>query len=189
MRVQHHFSVTLPLPSTVPHEFVVAWLQRYTTTLEHNFSVLSYVEIPTLPASIADDLFIGPVDATVRTYHVEERYALNPGLITHMQWPVVYKCVPGGIRLRVSAPNGNVIRSQWIVRPCQRDSSPITCASGSTPSSTGSEEMWELHDEGYLEGNRMIMQFSSRYISMVHDIQSQALIEAVLEDFYNTKAV
>ncbi|KAJ9419204.1 hypothetical protein FOXG_16366 [Fusarium oxysporum f. sp. lycopersici 4287] len=160
MRAQHHFSVTVPLPGNLPPQFLIGWLQKYTTTLKHNFSVLSFVEISTLPASIADDPFIGPWDATVRTYHIDELYTLIPGLTVRMQWSAVYKCVPGGIRLRVSAPNGNVIRSQWIVRPCWDGSTLTSPGSGSTSSSTVVEDMWELYDEGYLEGNRLIMPFS-----------------------------
>ncbi|KNB04347.1 hypothetical protein FOXG_06481 [Fusarium oxysporum f. sp. lycopersici 4287] len=187
MRAQHHFSVTVPLPGNLPPQFLIGWLQKYTTTLKHNFSVLSFVEISTLPASIADDPFIGPWDATVRTYHIDELYTLIPGLTVRMQWSAVYKCVPGGIRLRVSAPNGNVIRSQWIVRPCWDGSTLTSPGSGSTSSSTVVEDMWELYDEGYLEGNRLIMPFSSRYIDMVHDIQSKDMVEAALLDFITGK--
>ncbi|KAM5527742.1 hypothetical protein FOXYSP1_20104 [Fusarium oxysporum f. sp. phaseoli] len=160
MRAQHHFSVKVPLPGNLPPQFLIGWLQKYTTTLKHNFSVLSFVEISTLPASIADDPFIGPWDAAIRTYHIDELYTLIPGLTVRMQWSAVYKCVPGGIRLRVSAPNGNIIRSQWIVRPCWDGSTLTSPGSGSTSSSTVVEDMWELYDEGYLEGNRLIMPFS-----------------------------
>ncbi|KAF5246031.1 hypothetical protein FANTH_7121 [Fusarium anthophilum] len=183
MRVQHHFSVTIPLPPSLPPQFLIGWLQRYTTTLKHNFSVVTFAEISTLPASIADDPFIGPYDETVRTYYVDEVYALIPGLTARMQWPIVYKSIPDGVRLRVLAVNGNIIRSSWIVRPCQNSSSPTDSGIGSASGSTVTEDTWELYDEGYLEGNRLLMPFSSRYIDMVHDIQSKAIVEAATADF------
>ncbi|EWG47610.1 hypothetical protein FVEG_16162 [Fusarium verticillioides 7600] len=183
MRVQHHFSVTIPLPASLPPQFLIGWLQRYTTTLKHNFSVVAFVEFSTLPASIGDDPFIGPYDETVRTYYVDEVYALIPGLRARMQWPIVYKSIPDGVRLRVMAPNGNVIRSSWIVRQCQNYSSPTDSGIGSAASSTALEDMWELYDEGYLEGNRLLMPFSSRYIDMVHNLQSKAIVEAATIDF------
>ncbi|KAF4345310.1 hypothetical protein FBEOM_714 [Fusarium beomiforme] len=188
MRVQHHFSFIVPLPASLPPQFLIAWLQEYTTTLKHNFSVVTFVEIATLPASIAGDPFIGPYDETVRTYHVDEVYELVPGLRARMQWPVVYKSIPDGVCLRVSAPNGNVIRSKWIVRPSQHGiSSPTDSGIGSAAGSAGMEDKWELYDEGYLEGNNLLMPFSRRYIDMVHDIQSKTIVEAATIDFLSGK--
>ncbi|KAH7139845.1 hypothetical protein B0J13DRAFT_448083 [Dactylonectria estremocensis] len=183
MRVQHHFSVTIPVPNELPPHLLIGWLQSYTPTLQHNFSVAHFEEIPSDPDSIADDTFIGPWDDTVRTFHVHEIYAPVTGLTTRMQWPAVYRCVPDGVRLRVSAPNGNTIRSQWTVRACQDDSSPSQSGSSSGWSATESADKWELYDEGYLEGHRLLMPFSSRYIDMVHNRQSQDIVDEALKAF------
>lgn len=187
MRVQHRFSVTIPLPSNLPPYLVIGWLQSYIPTLQHNFSVANFQEIPSDPNSIANDTFIGPWDTTVRTFHVHELYELVPGLTAPMQWPAVYRCVPDGVRLRVSAPNGNTIRSQWTVRASRGGSSPANSGSSSSgwSSTTEPTEEWELYDEGVLEGHSLLMPFTSKYIDMVHNHLSQSLVNEAYRAYLN----
>ncbi|KAF5020727.1 hypothetical protein F66182_7229 [Fusarium sp. NRRL 66182] len=175
MRSQHQISITIPIPSHVPPEVVLAHIQTYTPTLRHNSIVVGFFETPPNIELVHSDPFFGPADGTVRSFETCERLALAPGLTRERKWPATFQSTANGIRCRADAAAGVTARAEWVVRPRQ---------DADTPSSTGTlVEEWELHVDVLTEGNSLLMPFISRTAEKVHRQISNNVLEEAVENY------
>ncbi|KAF4967729.1 hypothetical protein FSARC_4790 [Fusarium sarcochroum] len=175
MRSKHQTFITVPIPSRVPPEVVLAHIQRYTPTLEHNSVVVSFSEITPNAALVLSDPFFGAPNSSVRSFESTERLILAPGLTRDRKWPVTFQSIPNGIRSRADARAGVTVWTEWLVRPRQ---------DVGTPSSTATlTEEWELYEELVIEANALIMPFVSRTADEVHRTINQKVIDEIERNY------
>ncbi|KPM40869.1 hypothetical protein AK830_g5721 [Neonectria ditissima] len=155
-RSQCYATVAIPIPNHVSPEAVIAFIQTYRPILRHNPSIVSFEKVVSRFDAIGNDSFFGPWDDTVCTFQVREVITLAPGLTKDMSWPMIFQCIPDGIRFRGDAAVGVVAWNRMVVRPRQQVMSPCS-SEGSTPSDVAEE--WELLFESTVEANRLLMPF------------------------------
>ncbi|KAH7139634.1 hypothetical protein B0J13DRAFT_66319 [Dactylonectria estremocensis] len=184
MRSQHTTFVTIPIPINLPPHTVVAYLQTYAPTLRHNDHVANFTEVASDPADIANDVFFGPWDESVRTFQIHEVTRLLPGVSRENRWPVVFQSFPSGINSRANANIGTIVWARWTVR--HRDAgSPANSESTASSSATEMGEEWELYEEVLVDANTMVMPFAARVIDKIHQEISQRIVDDVFKTYFN----
>ncbi|KAH7120539.1 hypothetical protein EDB81DRAFT_814375 [Dactylonectria macrodidyma] len=189
MRSQHWTFVTIPIPTNLPPQTVVTYLQTYAPTLRHNDHVASFTEVASEPVDIANDDFFGPWDDSVRTFQIHEVTRLLPGISKENRWPVVFQSFPNGINSRANAHVGTIVWARWTVRRRADVGSPANSESTTSSSATEIGEEWELYEEVLMDGNTMVMPFASRIIDKVHQEISQRLVDDVVKAYFNETPV
>ncbi|KAM0551717.1 hypothetical protein ACHAPJ_008284 [Fusarium lateritium] len=175
MRSKHQVSISVPIPSRVPPEVVLAHIQKYTPMLEHNSVVVSFSETTPNVALVLNDPFFGAPNSSVRSFESTERLTLAPGLTRDRKWPVTFQKTPNGIRSRADARAGVIVWTEWLIRPRQ---------DVSTPSSTATlTEEWELYEELVVEASALVMPFVSRTADGVHRTINQKVIDEVATNY------
>ncbi|KAF5714584.1 hypothetical protein FMUND_7301 [Fusarium mundagurra] len=179
MRSKHQIFITVPIPSRVPPEIVLAHIQTYTPMLANNKVIMSFKETTPNMELVSKDPFFGTPNSSVRTFSSSERLILAPGLTRDRSWPVTCLSIPNGIRCRADAKAGVTVRTEWIVRPRQDF--------GSSPSTTSSPgtlvEEWELYEEVIIEANSLIMPFVARTADEVHRGICQKVVDEVVNKY------
>ncbi|KAI5457083.1 hypothetical protein BGZ63DRAFT_457736 [Mariannaea sp. PMI_226] len=186
MRSQYCASIPIPIPINVPPTIVLAFIQTYVPTLEHNPSVAGFHEIPTDPTSLDNDPHFVPWNDSVRTYQVHEITQLVPGISAQSRWPVVYQRTPDGIRARATASRtGITVWASWTIRPRVEGGSPANSESTATSSATAVGEEWELLDEIVMECHRLMMPFASSMALKAHRDITQKIVDEAAKRYFD----
>lgn len=186
MRSQHRFLVSIPIPSSLPPEFVLSFIQTYTPTLQSNPVIADFTEKPTDISSVTSDPYFGPPDDSLRTFQIHEVITLAAGLRKETRWPTVFQRTPHGIRSRANATVGIVVWAEWMVRPRQDSTATSPVEPGNTPSTDRTlGEEWELYEEVTIEANSLLMPFVSRTSNDVHSEICQKVLDAAMKGYVN----
>ncbi|KAK2936908.1 hypothetical protein FoTM2_000124 [Fusarium oxysporum f. sp. vasinfectum] len=165
MRSKHQIFITVPIPSRVPPEIVLAHIQTYTPMLANNDVIMSFKETTPNVELVSRDPFFGTPNSSVRTFFFQS-------------WPVTCLSIPNGIRCRADAKAGVTVRTEWIVRPRQEfGSSPSTSSPGTLA------EEWELYEEVIIEANSLLMPFVARTADEVHRGICQKVVDEVVNKY------
>jgi hypothetical protein len=182
MRLKHYANIPIPIPTNIPPNIVLAYIQTFVPTLKHNICVNSFKEIPSDP-NLPDDAIFGPWNNTVRTYEIHEITQLAPRISAQARWPVNFQCTPDGIRARaINSKVGTTVWATWTVRPRVNVASPANSESTNSSATVVGEE-WELFDEVIIECHRLMMPFTAPYACKIHHDITQKIVDEITKGY------
>lgn len=168
----HTFRITLPLPPSISADAAIGALHLHSNTLTLHPLVISFKEIPTDAVAGASDAFSSTEESSpIKAYEVTESVQVVPGISSWGQktviFPAIYQDTTDGVKTRVDATGGVIVKAEWHVRQ-------NTSASGNEGNVAGG---WELVEDVTFECPALLMPFVKRSAEDSHRKVCERLIE------------
>lgn len=161
------------VPPELSREQVIEKLQKYEIIIRMQPFVERFERIypEKLDHCLADPFFNQDKEGTdITTYEIFERVPIIPflGMTRLIQFPVYFQDFAEGVRAKVEAPAGTVMRTTYAVRPLGGD---------------GAEEMrrggWQLIEEAHVECNVLLKPFIAKSFDDAHTNMCQRILDGL----------
>jgi hypothetical protein len=196
MRVQRQYTISVPIPPSVPPSIVISHLQTISPVIRHLGTLSRYEPADARLPDIQNDPFFHQSGASVSGFQIYELITLAPGLTKEVTYPAYFQPSHGGVRCRANGAAGITGWADYTVRQRREDSSsasPEASSSaaggmGSTPSTTASEmddyyHEYEIHETLLVEANSLIMPFVARTMEESHRDLCRKIIEEAAQGY------
>lgn len=162
------------VPPELSREQVIAHLQKYETIIRMQPVVERFERIhpEKLDHCLADPFFTQDKDGTdITTYEIFERVPVLPflGITRLIQAPVYFQSLVEGIRAKVEAPAGTVVRTTYTVQPLDGDGAGEARRGGCK---------WQLVEDAHVECNVLLKPLIAKSFDEAH----ATLCQRVLDD-------
>lgn len=168
------------MPPELSREQVIAHLQKYETIIRMQPVVERFERIhpEKLDHCLADPFFIQDKEGTdITTYEIFERVPFLPflGISRLIQFPVYFQDFAEGVRAKVEAPAGTVLRTTYTVRPLEGDGAEEVMRGGG----------WQLVEEAYVECNVILKPFIAKNFDDAHATLCQRIMDDLRSGIQN----
>ncbi|KAL9941426.1 hypothetical protein D7B24_000100 [Verticillium nonalfalfae] len=188
MPVTQTFIIRTPIPPSIPPATVLAHLHQHGPVFRANDSITAWDAIPVPYASIANDPFFLPDADSIAAYRVRESIPIFGSVSAPIRFPAVFQNGPTGMRVRVDAPGGVRVWTQYIVR--KRGSGPLgdkAHGGGEETWSDGEDDAadsrgWEMVEILKMQGPRLFMPFATGQAKKAHQDGSRKFMEQLVDE-------
>ncbi|KAH6895134.1 hypothetical protein B0T10DRAFT_455408 [Thelonectria olida] len=183
MKTTKQYNYSVPLPANIPPTVVLSVMQSCIPFMTTSKTIISFTEQAPDPSVAADDPFFGPWDDSFRCFQCQEVISLAPRLSKTIEYQVLFKPTPDGVRTRAAAAAGVTIRSDYSVRPRPGPTSPAgSDSTGSSVTVVGDE--YELNEDMSIEANSLLMQFVTGKALDAHQHIVNAIIDQITKNYF-----
>lgn len=169
------------VPPELSREQVIAHLQqKYETIIRMQPVVERFMKIhpEQLDHCLADPFFNQDKEGTdITTYEIFERVPILPflGISQLIQFPVYFQDFAEGVRAKVVAPAGTVLRTTYTVRPLEGNRAGKVMRRGG----------WQLIEEAHVECNVLLKPFIAKSFHDAHENMCQRILADLRSEIQN----